>query len=159
MDQTTSKEIPRPDNPQIATDFYASFHHYRMIKSYTFMTENLENFVLKTDFVEDIPPQLAPRKIFVLLYFNFITIDKVPPSVYAAPIDSPNAPKIDIDFFNILTLNLINFDDITPVYSRDPVFLTQLWGQAIYLRIKVQRPYEGADFRDITLTFFSKDAE
>ena len=159
MDKTPFQEIPRPDNPQIATDFFASFHHYRMIKSYTFMTENLENFVLKTDFIEDIPPQFAPRKIFLFLYFNFIKIDKVPPSVYAAPIETQNAPKFDTDFFNMLTLNLINFDDITPVYSRDPVFLTKLWKQAIYLRIKVQRPYEGADFRDITLTFLSKNAE
>lgn len=158
METASFSEIPRSPNPQIATEFFASFHHYRMVKSITFMTENLENFVLKTDFVEDIPPQLAPRKVFILLYFNFIKLDKVPPSVYASPIQTPNAPTIDIDFFNILTFNLINFDDVTPVYSKDPVFLTKLWAQDIYVRVKVQRPYEGADFRDITLTFMAKDA-
>lgn len=157
MNQTSSREIPRPGNPQIEAESFAIFRLYSMVKTLTFMTEDLGNFVLKTEFKEDIPPQLTPRKIFLFLSFNFMSIDNVPPSIVAAPIQIEGAQNPDPDFFNLLNITLVNFDDSTPVYSKEPVYLATIWGKEIHLRVKVQRPYDGANFRDITLTFFQKN--
>lgn len=154
MEKPQNQPFQRPENPQIASDVFAMFHHYTMTKSVNFLTENLENFIFKVEFMEEFPLQLGPRKIILFLYLNFISAKNIPPAVFTSPLPFENVPAQEM--FPLVNVNFVNFDDVTPVYTREPVFLTSFWGKDIFIRAKVQRPYDGADFRDITLTFFLK---
>ncbi len=68
-------------------------------------------------------------------------------------------PGLDMPQMFAYSLTFINFDGATPVYNKEPIFLGVLDKHELFMRVKVERPYENAAFREILFCFYLSHKE
>lgn len=150
----TGEMPPRSDNPQLATDFFAMFKTYNVVKTVNFLTPSLDSFLFQTAFTEDFPVMLNPRKIYIALHLSFVAIENQQAKVTVSELNMQQSKE----FFQLFNLTFVNFDGETPVYSRELIPVGILWKKKLFLRTKITRPYEGAEFREISFTFYTSES-
>ncbi|MEA4871879.1 MAG: hypothetical protein VB076_03595 [Synergistaceae bacterium] len=140
--------------------------YFKIIKSINFLTATLAPFLISIEFDREFfSESTSEEKIYLSLVVEFSSKENKEPTLSIERIDNPEEVKKMKEYkehklkLSMYKLYFINFDNITPVYNKDPIYITKIWDNSLYLRTKITRPYEGATFREVTFSFYTSDIE
>ena len=148
-------------NISIKDNFQIIQPAFEIIKSINFLTATLGQFITLIEFYrEPFSEPNSKEKNYLLLESIFSSEENKEPTLSIEPLNISEEPD-ELGEYKLMLLtyklHFVNFDNVTPVFNKDPIFITKIWNKSLYLRTKITRPYEGATFREVIFSFYTSD--
>ena len=117
----------------------------------TIVTDNKEIIASEHFFTINLEP-FTMRLIYQNDYLDILFIFENDPSKSDSTVFASSPKGVQ----HIIALTYVNFDSTVGTYNREPYEIGKIAGKSLLLRSKIARPYQNAQFREISLTFFTE---
>lgn len=124
-----------------------------MIKSCTFLSPDKDGWICQIGFnAEDfnLSSEKYPYPRYLRLFVIFTKDDTN--RTLRLEIQDPSLGGLDGYYYR--RLNFINFEQAATMYTAEMQYVATILGTDLYLRAKSHIPYQDANFKEITLSFF-----